>query len=418
MRRPKRNNNNSSKSSSSSLSPAWARWLHHTYYDPKHPAGYGGWRGLWQAAVKQQAVGSQKGKSQKGKPQKGKSQKGKPPLTQHQVRQWLKTQDTYTLHKPARRSFSRDHYRVSGVDELWQADLSDLLAYQKENQGYRYLLCVIDVFSKMAWVQPMKSKTGTTLIEAFQRILKQAEGRVPSMLQTDKGTEFVNKPFQAFLKKQDIHFYTSQNPETKASVVERFQRTLKNRMWRYFTQHGTRHYLKALPQLMHAYNHRIHRTIGQRPVDVHPHNPYDEIQVLDHMERQKEERQKQRQQKQKHRQHQHSLLLPGTRVRLNKTKGTFDKGYLPNWTSELFTVDRVVKGRVPPVYRVKDDHGEVLQGNFYPEELQPIQKTDDVYKVDQVLKRRRRQKKDEVLVRWSGYPASFDSWIPAAHLVF
>ncbi|XP_048258345.1 uncharacterized protein LOC125383684 [Haliotis rufescens] len=113
-----------------------------------------------------------------------------------------------------------------------------------------------------------------------------------------------------------------------------------------------------------------------------------------------------------------SLLLPGTRVRLNKSKGTFEKGYLPNWTTELFTVDRLVTGRTPPVYRIKDDHGEVLQGTFYPEEIQPILKTDDVYAVDRVLKRRPGQKQgqEEVLVKWTGFPASFISWIPADHL--
>ncbi|XP_046358375.2 uncharacterized protein LOC124136497 [Haliotis rufescens] len=226
------------------------------------------------------------------------------------------------------------------------------------------------------------------------------------------------------MTKHGIHFYTSQNPETKAAVVERFQRTLKNKMWRYFTQHGTRHYLKVLPQLIKSYNRRVHRTIGQRPVDVLPGDPLSEIRVLDYMEEKQQQQRLQRKKKittqrpSSPKTRSPSLLLPGTRVRLNKTKGTFEKGYLPNWTTELFTVDRLVTGRTPPVYRIKDDHGEVLQGTFYPEEIQPILKTDDVYAVDRVLKRRPgpKQGQEEVLVKWTGYPASFNSWIPADHL--
>lgn len=374
------------------LPPFWTSWLKKTYTDPKHPASYRGWLPLWKAAQQVQ------------------KKRIKP--SQAQVKAWLQTQDTYTLHRPARRRFARDHYRVGAVDQLWQADLSDMSAFQKDNQGVRYLLCIIDVFSKMAWVQPLKAKTSRALTEAFQDLIEgeKTQGRLPEQLQTDKGTEFLNRPFQALMNTYDIHFYTSQNPETKAAVVERFQRTLKNKMWRYFTQHKTRHYLKILPQLVQSYNKSVHRTIGRRPIDVQPHDPVTEIRVLDYMKKKKKKPTLKKKR---------PLLTPGTRVRLNKSKGSFDKGYLPNWTTELFTVDRVVKGRVPAVYRVRDDQGQRLKGTFYREELQPVIKTDDVYPVDQILDRRHNKatQEEEVLVRWSGYPASFDSWIPAQQLL-
>jgi hypothetical protein len=102
---------------------------------------------------------------------------------------------------------------------------------------------------------------------------------------------------------------------------------------------------------------------------------------------------------------------PGDRVRLSKTKRTFKKGYLPNWTEELFTVVVKCIETSPPVYLVKDDHGEILEGTFYAEELQKVIKTDDVYKIETILKKRKKGRKVQYLVKWLGYPGSFNSWI-------
>jgi hypothetical protein len=101
---------------------------------------------------------------------------------------------------------------------------------------------------------------------------------------------------------------------------------------------------------------------------------------------------------------------PGDRVRLSKTKRTFKKGYLPNWTEELFTIVRCIETS-PPVYLVKDDHGEILEGTFYAEELQKVIKTDDVYKIETILKKRKKEGRVQYLIKWHGYPESFNSWI-------
>jgi hypothetical protein len=109
----------------------------------------------------------------------------------------------------------------------------------------------------------------------------------------------------------------------------------------------------------------------------------------------------------------------GDRVRISKAKRTFEKGYLPNWTTELFTISRKVPGR--NVYRIEDDHGEELDGTFYAKESQQVVKKDDVYEVEEILayKKRRMGKKiiSEVKVRWKGYPPSFDTWIPQVALI-
>ena len=144
-------------------------------------------------------------------------------------------QDTYTLHKPARRH-RRNRVIVGEIDELWQMDLADMQAIAAENDGYRYLLVCIDVFSKFVWVIPLKTKTGPALVTAFKKILE--SGRKPQKIQTDQGTEFFNKHFKDLMKEEEIQLYNTYN-ETKASVVERVIRTLKTRMWRYFTAKKT-----------------------------------------------------------------------------------------------------------------------------------------------------------------------------------
>ena len=177
--------------------------LERVYFDPSHPAGFGGAQRLAKATG----------------------------VSLKKVKAWLTKQSTYTLHKPLRKKFKRSPTVVAGIDHQWQADLSDVSSISTKNDGYRFLCCVIDVFSKYAWVIPIKDKKGDTLVKAFEQI----KGRKPLRLQTDKGTEFLNRKFQAYLKKRNIHFFVTHNAETKASVVERFQRTLKQRMWRYFT---------------------------------------------------------------------------------------------------------------------------------------------------------------------------------------
>lgn len=349
------------------------------YYNPKSPVGYTGLQALYKAAKKI-------------------SKK----IKLDDVKNWLRKQQTYTLHKPIRRKFVRRKTVVAGIDYQWQGDLADVSSLAKYNDKYRYLFCLIDVFSKFAWVVPIKDKSGKTLVEAFKSVLKR--GRTPKSLQTDKGTEFKNKEFQNFLKSQNIHFFTTENPETKASIVERFQRTLKSRMWKYFTHHRTLKYVDVLPKLVHGYNHAYHRSIKRTPASVDVKN---EVQVSTILYGKKQK-----------------LATPELRVgdfvRINKTKRTFEKGYLPNWTQELFRVTGVIKSQSPVTYKIEDLDGELIKGTFYSQELQRVDR-DQIYEIESVLDRRKRKvgKKwvKEIKVHWKGYPSKFDSWILESDLV-
>ena len=285
---------------------------------------------------------------------------------------------------------------VGGIDHQWQADLVDMGRLSKDNQCVKYLLTCIDVFSKYAWIVQLRNKTGQSLVDAFQSILN--SGRKPKRLQTDKGSEFTNRKFQTFLKREKIHFFTTHNVETKASIVERFNRTIKTKMWRYFTKHNTSTYLPVLEHFVDAYNKSYHRSIKRAPISVSVDNEEDTWMTLYGV--------------------QTDIKPPtfnvGDRVRISKTRGKFKKGYTANWSEELFTVNEVLQGS-PNVYTLTDDNRETLEGTFYEQELQNVaDKT--WYRVEKVVKERKRKGRKQYLVKWFGYPSSFNSWVDSLNI--
>ncbi|XP_018370163.1 PREDICTED: uncharacterized protein LOC108765815 [Trachymyrmex cornetzi] len=175
------------------------------YYDPSHNAGYSAVDNLTRA--------------------------DNPNFSRGEVVRWLESQEAYTLHRLLRRKFPRLHYNVTNIDDVWEADLIELRNLKSYNDGYSYLLVIIDVLSKYVWVEPLRDKTSNCAIKAFQRVLAKSEGRVPVYPQTDKGKEFVAQSMQKFLKENNIRFRVTRNPDIKAAIVERFNRTLKERMW-------------------------------------------------------------------------------------------------------------------------------------------------------------------------------------------
>ena len=210
--------------------------------------------------------------------------------------------------------FQETRVIVTGIDDQWQADLVDISSLARFNKGYRFLLTCIDVFSKFAWVVPLKNKTGESLVNGFQIILD--TGRSPEKLQTDKGTEFLSRNFQSFLKEKNIHFFTT-NSELKVSVVERFNRTLKTRMWKYFTAKNTRVYIDILQDIVQEYNNSYHRSIGRTPSSVSLLNVGQVRRKLYGNSWTKPKRE--------------LKFKLGDQVRISKQRRTFKKGYLPSW---------------------------------------------------------------------------------------
>ena len=134
---------------------------------------------------------------------------------------------------------------------------------KSQNKNFNYILTVIDIFSKFAWEIPIKNKTGDSITRAFEIILKD---RIPAKLHTDKGLEFINKSTQNLFKRKGIHWFATEN-ETKAQVVERFNRTLKSKMYKYFTAKGSKTLINIIDELVYNYNNSYHRSIKMTPVE-------------------------------------------------------------------------------------------------------------------------------------------------------
>jgi len=256
------------------------------------------------------------------------------------------------------------------------------------------------VDSKFAWIEPLKSKTGAETNKAFERIFE--KGRQPVNLQFDDGKEFYNENVKTMLTGRSINYYSTFS-DKKAAIVERFNRTLKSRMWKYFTANETRKWVDVVDGLVNDYNNTFHSTIKMTPVEAS--KPENSPKVWNNIYG--------------------SYLVAkydtpkykiGQTVRISKYKGIFDKGYLPNYTEEFFKIKEVKIGR-PTVYILEDLKGEGLTGIFYEDELSPYSETDEsTYKVEKVLGKKTIKGKKFVLVKYKGWPDKFDEWLPAENV--
>lgn len=333
----------------------------------------------------------------------------------HRIYDWLSNQDTYTLHRPVRKKFPRLHYDVPMIDAVWEIDLVDMQALKSHNDGYNYLFVAIDVFSKFAWVQPIKNKSGPTVVNAFDTILSKAHGRVPFYLQSDRGKEFVCTAFQNYLKKKGIYFRTASNPDVKAAVVERFNRTLKERIWRYFTYKNTHRYLDILQDLVRSYNNTVHSSIRMTPATV---TIYNALNVRANIEKSWEKNEKKKNRRE-------GPIKPakysvGQFVRVSRAKLLFEKGFVSGWSEEIFKISKVSMRQRIYIYELEDLKGEKIEGFFYTEELTLVgdkRVNQNSYIIERIIDTRGRGKKKEVLVKWVGYPNKFNSWILASDLV-
>lgn len=171
---------------------------------------------------------------------------------------YLKSQDSYTLHKPVVRKFRRRRYVVKGLNDLVQVDLADMTQLSRFNGGYRFLLVWIDCYSRFLRVVPLKNKSAAEVVRAMKTLLDQ---QTPRHIQSDKGTESINQHLQALLRQHNVNFYTTQDPDTKAAFAERVIRTRKGKIYRFLTHKQTKRYIDVLPELVLSYNRTKHRSI-------------------------------------------------------------------------------------------------------------------------------------------------------------
>ena len=182
------------------------------------------------------------------------------------------------LHKPIIKKFNKREVYSSFKDNIWGVDLADMQLLSKFNKGFRFLLCVIDIFSKYAWVIPLKDKKGISIVNAFQIIFKKSN-RKPNKIWVDKGSEFYNNSFKKWLKDNDIEMYSTNN-EGKSVIAERFIRTLKNKIYKYMTSISKNVYIDKLDDIVKKYNNTYHTSIKIKPVDVKDNTYIDLIKMI------------------------------------------------------------------------------------------------------------------------------------------
>ena len=357
------------------MKPKVKRYLEDIYYDPSHPGSYSGVDKLYRAVRAE----------------------GKHKISRKKLEEFLKTQETYGVHRKAINRFPRPRVITSGVGIQAEADLADMSTLAPFNDQFKFVLVHIDIFSKYVRTVPLKSKTAQEVTSAFKKIF--ADGGKTQKIRTDRGGEFVNKTVQALFRKEGIKYFTSSNI-TKCAVVERAIKTLKTKYFKYMTQFQTFRYIDIIEETTRSYNRSFHRSIRMRPADVSEENQSGLFTTL-YGDQSRSNPVKPFKYK------------PGDHVRVSFSKRPFSREYEEKWSYEIFRVESVERIQLIPVYTLQDLQGETLVGRFYTDQLQPaVYSDEDTFKIEKILKSRKlKGRPKEYLVKWMHWPAKFNSWV-------
>ena len=320
------------------------------------------------------------------------------------VREAINDKQTKTLFANQRRNFPRVRIIANEKNELWQADLMDTGSlnpednltsdtkgpFSKTNQPVKFLLIVIDVYSRYAWAIPLPSKDKTVVTPAFEYIVREAGA--PQKLHVDDGGEFWNAPLKKQMLHHDVNMYSTHS-DVGAPHAERFIRTIRGYIAKVRQHTHSTKWVHVLPEILHIYNTRVHSVTQETPEDVFknekvPMEP-DEVEVPDN----------------------EVPILIGTPVRIAKQRGIFDKSVDYIWSRQVYMVVSIVQTS-PTTYLVADHKGEVLQGVFYRQELQETV-FPDKYDVRVLGSQINKQGKKEIQVEWIDYDDE-PQWIPAS----
>ncbi|MCG7874885.1 MAG: DDE-type integrase/transposase/recombinase [Candidatus Thiodiazotropha endolucinida] len=367
------------------------QYLQKVYTDPGHPASFSGPAKLKQVLDRE----------------------GRIKVSKKDISSFLEKQDSYTVNRSVRRIFRRGRIVTRGIRDQYDLDLVDMGRLSKFNDNVKFLLTAIDAFSRVAMVKPLKNKTAQTVLDALKTML--SGNYRPRAIRSDMGSEFKNSKLSEFLEANNIkHFFA--HPPLKAQIVERFNQSLKQLIYRYLHNRNTYRYIDRLEEIVRSYNTRPHRALGLlSPSEVSKSN---EIPLWNEMYINRPYR------KRKHRALKGSSrnkLRPVAQfsfkerdlVRVSFNRRSFERSFHQRFSEEVFRIRRRFLRENIPVYLLADLQGEIVQGYFYGPELQKVSLLDDqLFKVQKILKRRGKGRNREVLVRFLGYPPKFDQWLP------
>ena len=292
------------------------------------------------------------------------------------------------LNKPTINKFPRQKIIVNHIDEIHSTDLVDMTQYSKINKGYKYIFTNIDVFSKIAYAYPIKSKRIQDIKSCFQKIF---ENNKPKYIWSDKEPAFLSKEMQQFFKDNNVKIYHT-NSHLKAVVIERFNRSLRELMMKEFVKNNNTVWYNTLSKLIKIYNNRYHNTIKMKPNQV---NKLNEKYIKENIYT-----------------YDKTSKIPKFKVndlvRISlKRRPIFDKpsGNI-KWSEELFKIHSINKSNVI-TYKIKDLNDNIIEGIFYEKELQKTKNTSEVYIIEKII----RKNKNKYLVKWRNYSDDFNSWI-------
>ena len=310
---------------------------------------------------------------------------------------------TYTKFRPFRKLKQTSPIYVYYKRQLFQADLIEFdMAEQVEaNDDYRYMLTVIDCFTKMVWLYKLKDKQTKTVIEQF-RVLFQECDELPANLQTDLGKEFNSRAFAEFLENAGVNHYFAYG-DRKVSIVERFNRTIQVLLYAMMDHHNTHEWTDLMDDARQIYISRRHSTIKMTPQAAELSENQSAL-LRTAQERYSKFKKKLPQ------------LQVGDYVRMAGLKSRFTRGYLQHYSNEVFQVHAVLTNLPTPRYTLKDLDNEVIEdAPFWPNELVKFNWDENTeWDIEEVLDRRQHNGRREILVKWLGWPEKFNSWIPAS----
>ncbi len=301
-----------------------------------------------------------------------------------ETRKWLSSQRAYSLHAPARRRMTKYRsYRVPFYGYQIQADLNDMQYVASKNKGYKYILSVIDMFSRYAWLIPLKNKTGKEISKAFTKHI--FNEITPFYIQTDQGTEFYNKTFQALLKKKEIKLFSVFSPQ-KAAMVERLNRSLKAKMYRLMTYKNTSKWIDTVKDVVDSYNKSPHSSLPDKMTPSQARKSKYSWVIWSHRNK-KEKINK-------------AKFEVGDYVRISM--GTFEKSYLTNWSEKIHKSKSIDRRDTPIMYIIEDYKGDEIKGKFYTQELQKVIPP-EIYPIEKIYRKVGRR----YLVKFQGYPEQY-----------
>ena len=331
-------------------------------------------------------------------------------ISRNDVKEFLKKQESYTLHKITPKKFTRRKILSPKPGVIASCDLADMSLLSRHNRGYKYILVFIDVFSRFVQVVPIKRKDGITVADALKTILDSGYFNGLSRLNSDEGKEFYNQHVNKLLKSKGIVLYSTSSREIKASIAERVIRTIKSKLYRYMSHNNTRQYVDVLSDIVESYNNSSHSSLGNKQTPLQVHSLTDP-KTIDRQFFYMYKKAKPKMRKIS------SNLSVGQYVRIadEKRNAVFRRGYTIQNTVEIFKIRKVDISQNPTAYYLEDLNSEPITGIFYREELTPTH-LPEFFKID-VIKSKVVAGRKKYFVRWLGYPESFNSWIDEDQMV-